>query len=124
MLEPNVTIRDLLSDLLRRWEEDLVTLRKYGANEAVSTKEADLQDLSEWFREFQLEKLTLEEASDWSGLAYDTIRKRVARGEIPNVSRKGRPRVRRCDLPTKPPGPPPENDDTDSIADRILAARG
>lgn len=124
-MDPDMTIADLLGVLLLRWEEELTTLRKYGALEAIKTKEADLQDLREWWRESQLEELTLEEAASYSGLTYDTLRKKVARGEISNVGEKGRPRVRRGDLPVRQSGPPsPKADDLDSIAARILAARG
>ena len=55
----------------------------------------DLEDaLSEWWTA----ELTLEEGAAEIGSAYDTLQRKVRLGKLPNVGRKGRPRVRRCDL--------------------------
>jgi hypothetical protein len=114
---------DFLGGLLSRWEEELRVLQACGANEAAATREADIRELREQWREWQLESLTLEEAAAYSGRSYDGIRKAVASGEIPNAGEKGRPRVRRADLPMKPPGSSVDTDETGVIAGRILAAR-
>lgn len=112
-----------LNDLLTRWEAGLDLLRECGAHEAAATRETDLRELREWYRERMLEELTLEEAASWSGYAAESLRKQVSRGEIPNAGRKGRPRVRRCDLSMAAPGPPTSHSDTDAIAASILRAR-
>ncbi|MGH7564878.1 MAG: hypothetical protein ACREK5_10730 [Gemmatimonadota bacterium] len=115
---------DFLGDLLERWEAELRVLQACGASEAAATRETDIRELREWYLEFQLEELTLEQGAEWSGLSYDGLRKKVERGEIPNAGEKGRPRVRRSDLPMKPQGIPEGPDDASgSIAGRILAAR-
>lgn len=44
------------------------------------------------------EELTLQQAKEETGFEYDTIQKQVSDGRLPNVGRKGAPRVRRCDL--------------------------
>lgn len=111
-----------MDDLLRRGEQELATLRRHGATEAAATKAADIEDLRTWYREWQLESLSLKEAAAYSGLASDTLRKKISRGQILNVG-KSRPRVRRCDLPMRPPGPPVDPRDADSLAAHILAAR-
>jgi hypothetical protein len=112
-----------LHDLLQRWEAELRVLRACGATEAAATRETDIRDLRAWWTEFQLKELTLEEAAEYSGLCSDTVRHRVSSGKIPNAGEKGRPRVRRCDLPMKPAGPPLDPEDVGSIAGRIPAAR-
>lgn len=119
-----MTISDLMNNLLERWEHESDLLRRHGAIGSAQTKAADLAELREWWRDVMLEELTLEEAVAYSGLAYDTIRRKLAEGEIPNAGRKGRPRVRRGDLPMKPPVPLVDPEDLDQIAGRILAARG
>jgi hypothetical protein len=121
-LEENMSIKKGMEELLHRWEEELETLRRHGAAEAAATKAADIEDLRIWYREWQLEALSLKEAADYSGLASETLRKKISRGQTPNVGR-GRPRVRRCDLPMRPPGPPVDPRDADSLAAHILAAR-
>jgi hypothetical protein len=113
---------DFLGRLLEQWRGEAAVLRRHGAHEAAETKDADIRDLQERYLEFQLEELTLAEGAEWSGLSYDGLRKKVSRGEILNVG-DSQPRVRRCDLPRKPTGPPMEPEDLGSIADRIQAAR-
>ncbi len=61
--------------------------------------ESCAQDLDERFRQWQLEELTLGRAAEESGYSYSTLQQKVNRGEIPNAGRKGRPLIRRCDLP-------------------------
>ena len=61
--------------------------------------EACAKDLEERLREWELESLSLDDGARESGFSYSTLQHRVASGEIPNAGSKGRPRVRRCDLP-------------------------
>jgi hypothetical protein len=89
-------------ELLERWGQELEVLRACGAAEAAATREQDIRELRAWWSEFQLEELTLEQAAVESGLAYDTIQRKVATGVLPNAGAKNRPRVRRGDLPMAP----------------------
>jgi hypothetical protein len=111
------------SDLLERWHADEEHLAAYGAREAAEALRRCRSDLSTWWRERQLDELTLEEAAAYSGLAYGTLSNKVRAHEIPNAGDKHRPRVRRCDLPMRAPGPPGHGETID-LADRILHARG
>jgi hypothetical protein len=54
-------------------------------------------------QESEAEVLTLDEAATASGYSADHLRKCVAAGAIPNAGDKGRPRIRRGDLPRKAP---------------------
>jgi hypothetical protein len=118
-----VTAHDLLGDLLDRWQNDEARLRTLGQAQLADFSKRYQAELRERWQEYQLEALTLEEAATYSGRSYDTIRKGVASGEILNAGEKGAPRVRRCDLPMKPPGPPIDTTDTDALVAHILAAR-
>jgi hypothetical protein len=110
------------TELLNRWAQELETLRRCGAAQAAATREQDLRELREWWRERQLDQLTLEEAAAYSGFSVGTIGNKVRAGEIPNAGTKGRPRVRRCDLPARAPGPPGHGATID-LADRILHSK-
>ncbi len=111
-----------LSDLLARWTGDEARFRDYGQDEVADVIARCRSDLAEYAREWQLEALTLEEAAAFSGLARGTLSNKIARGELPNAGSKGRPRVRRGDLPMKPPGSPGRGEAID-LADRILRSR-
>lgn len=98
-----MTLAELMTDLLGRWERDEARLRELGQTQLADFSKCCQTELREWWREFQLEELTLEEAAAYSGLSYDALRKKVATGKIPNEGVKGRPRIRRGDLPMRPP---------------------
>jgi hypothetical protein len=80
----------------RRSEAEL--FRRRGLDDSARLVESYACDLEMRIREWGLEALTLEEAAAESGLAYDTLQKKVARGSLPNVGARRAPRVRRCDL--------------------------
>ena len=60
--------------------------------------ESYASDLEQRLREWLDELLTLEGAAGEVGTTYDAIRKRIARGDLPNSGRQGAPRIRRADL--------------------------
>lgn len=108
-----------LPDLLELWERDEERLRALGLHEAADLTACHRGEVASCWREYQLEELTLRESARYSGLAYGTIANKVRSGEIPNAGSKNRPRIRRCYLPMRPPGPP-NNDGAIDLADRIL----
>ena len=55
--------------------------------------------------EYETEPLTLDAAAHEVGVSYTTMQRRVARGDVPNIGKRGTPRVRRCDLHGVPTGP-------------------
>lgn len=60
-----------------------------------------LAELERLFREEESDILTLEQAAQYSGYSADHIGRSMRRGSIENVGERGRPRVRRGDLPRK-----------------------
>ena len=59
-------------------------------------------ELQEALREAADEVLTLSEASSESGYSASRLRHMLASGDLPQAGVKGKPRVRRGDLPSKP----------------------
>ena len=48
------------------------------------------------------ELLTLQQAACTTGYHPETLGRLIRKGKIPNAGRRGRPRILRCDLPTRP----------------------
>jgi len=99
-----------LRDLADHWHEEA---DRYSRDDALVRAGALLRrmasELTEALDRWWLEELTLEQAAEERGRSYDTIQRRVATGDLPNVGRKHRPRVRRADLYRK--GSMAEGDD-------------
>ena len=88
--------------LAPRWREEALILEgRYGDPRAAELFRLCARELEEAVRSDQDESLTLQEAAATSGYSADHIRHQVADGKLPNVGRKGSPRVRRGDLPLK-----------------------
>jgi ribose 1,5-bisphosphokinase PhnN len=89
--------------LIQQWRRDVDFLRRHGALEAAATKEQDVADLEAFIRDDEQTELTLEEASNESGYSAAHLTRLLSTGALANVGRRGAPRVRRRDLPKKPP---------------------
>ena len=76
-------------------------MRSLGAEAQAKTLELCAAELEQTHKEWELEALTLEQAVEESGFSYSSLQKRVAAGELSNVGEKGRPRIRRCEIPKK-----------------------
>ena len=90
-----------LLKLAARWREEAGLLRGYGASEAAAAAESHAKQLTEAVAEAEHEILTLDEAASVSKYSKRRLRELVADGSIPNSGRKGSPRIRRGDLPTR-----------------------
>lgn len=114
-----------LEELAQGWRADAVRLRRWGAETQAAAVEEAADELEERLQEWALERLTLEEAARESGLAYDTVQRKVSSGEWPNAGKTGSPRVRRCDvLPgLEPPGPREASGPVDALAEEVLRSR-
>lgn len=61
-----------------------------------------LADLGELADAHALDAVSLKEASAIGGYSMDRLQHIVAAGEIDNIGRKGKPKIRRGDVPIKP----------------------
>lgn len=87
-----------LRELPERWQEEAERYEADGVLGHAALLHRVADELGETLDRWWLEELTIEEAAKERGLAYDTIQRRVASGDLPNVGRKHRPRVLRADL--------------------------
>lgn len=93
------TPADLLT-LLARWRARAAELEAYAPPAATAFRTA-AQELAAALAQIETEPLTLERAAAESGYAAETLRRKVAAGELPNVGRKHAPRIPRGALPHK-----------------------
>lgn len=89
-------------DLAERWEREAGQAERYGDERGATIARLHAAELREAIRSHAAELLTPSEAEDVSGFAKRTLREMVAEGRLGNHGRKGSPRYRRADLPTKP----------------------
>lgn len=90
-----------MSALAARWREEAAILRRRKATDLAELLEDCATELEAEERERALEALTLEQAVSESGYTYSALQKMLAEGELPNAGKKGKPLVRRGDLPRK-----------------------
>lgn len=85
------------------WRERAADLRKWAAAEgAACALEVAADELEGALRAAADEPLTLAKAGEESGYSVRRLRELIADGTIPQAGRKGAPRIRRGDLPTRP----------------------
>src|SRR5437016_5561658 len=90
----------LVSALPTHWRARATELERYAPaaaqafNDAADQLDASLQSTEE--------SVTLKEAAEIGGFSPDHLQRLVAQGRLANVGRKGRPRIRRDDVPIKP----------------------
>ena len=99
------------------WRQEAAVLRRRGAEGQAAALESCAKELEAWEAKHALEALSLEEAERESGYTYSALEKMVRRGELANVGAKGRPRVRRGDLPRKARGREASPDLAGSVLD-------
>ena len=112
--------------LLERWRNRADHLRRYAPEVAAAWEDA-AAELEEYDRVHAQTILTRVQAAEESGYTPDHISRLIAEKRIKNVGRKGKPLVRRGDLPRKPKPaertPRLENGDPD-LASEMLRQRG
>lgn len=114
---------DCLTDQVESWREEADLLRRRGAPRQAEVLESAADDLEERLEEWRLEALSLEDAARESGLAYDTVQRKVG-SELPNAGEKGSPRVRRCDLHPWLDAPAPEAVESDVVTELAAETLG
>lgn len=109
--------------LTERWRTQATELRLYGAVGQATALEACADQLEATERVYLFEELTVQEAADELGVSYETIGRRLRRGDVLNAGEKNRPRVRRIDLAARAeassPCPVTDHGEPD-IADKVL----
>ena len=93
-----------LEALAERWELEAETLEHYreGAGAVARLHAAELKEA---LRESAGETLTIPEAALESGYSESRLRHLIGEGRLHNAGEKGRPRVFRGDIPSKPKPP-------------------
>ena len=91
-----------LNSLAECWLSTAETLEGAFDERGAALYRRHAAELQEALREAADEVLTLSEASSESGYSESRLRHLIADGTIPQAGERGRPRVRRGDLPQKP----------------------
>ncbi len=91
--------------LCRKWRAKACVLQEYGDEQAANICELHASELETWWREYQLEPLTVSEAAAESRYSESYLyHALVEGGALRNCGQPGAPRIRRRDLPRKPRG--------------------
>lgn len=89
--------------LINTWRSEAATLRdRYADHRLATSVETHARELLEAMECRADIELTLHDAAAESGYSIAHIRHLIASGELQNVGRRGRPRLRRGALPSKP----------------------
>ena len=94
-----------VQDLLTRWRSEAETVGRCGHQSTSRLIRRLAVEVEEALRDDRDETLRLAEATLESGYSTEHLRKMVASGKIPNSGAKGRPLIRRGDLPNGPANP-------------------
>ena len=91
------------AELRERWErrrEDYG--RTHATLDGVAVADEVLHDLDVLESAATEEVLTLQQAANLSGYSLDHLSRQIREGKLPNAGRKGVPRIRQGDLPSRP----------------------
>ena len=95
---------DTVEALMARWADEARRLRdRYALESAARVCEAHVRELREVLSAQQDALLTVAEAAAECGYSRQHLRALLASGDLPNAGRRGRPRIRRADLPSRKP---------------------
>ena len=94
-------VEQFAQSLAQKYRETEALLRKCGAEEHANREALRAEDVLREADQWLNEPLTLREAAETSGYSYASLQSLVRSGELPNAGEKGRPRVRRRDLPRR-----------------------
>ena len=90
----------IVAALLSHWRSRASALERYAPAAAQAFRDA-ADELAEALNGAE-ETVSLKEAEMLGGYPVDSLQRMVACGRIQNVGRKGKPRIRRADVPVKP----------------------
>jgi hypothetical protein len=86
--------------LSSQWRSRASDLERYSPSAAQAFRDA--ADELEKVLQNDEETVSLKEASALGGYSGDALQRMVSRGRIRNCGRKGKPRIRRAEVPVKP----------------------
>jgi hypothetical protein len=89
------------ADLADLWRREATTLRHRGGQAQADCLESCADDLEQAILATDNTALTLTEAATESGYSPDHLGRQLRLGKLPNAGTKGRPRIRRADLPRR-----------------------
>lgn len=90
----------LVAALLSHWRSRANDLERYAPAAAQAFRDA-ADELAEALNGAK-DTVSLKEAAMLGGYSIDALQRMVACGRIQNLGRKGKPRIRRADVPVKP----------------------
>lgn len=98
---------ETLMTLVQKWTDEANHLRdRYGLETAARICEAHVNELEAAVVASKSEILTVTQAAEESGYSEQHLRALIAEGRVANAGQKGRPRIRRSELPHKANGHP------------------
>jgi hypothetical protein len=86
---------------MERWLSEAAILKSNGDDRGATLLTQHAAELFAEVQEWEAEALRIHDAALESGYSEDRLRKLVGEGRIPNAGRRGKPRVKRADLPRK-----------------------
>jgi hypothetical protein len=90
----------IVSQLPTHWRRRAADLEPFAQAAAQAFREA--ANLLDKALNDSEDAVTLAEAASLGGYSIDSLQRMVASGRLENMGRKGRPRIRRAHVPTKP----------------------
>ncbi len=88
-------------DLADRWEVEAEQAERYGDERGATIARLHAAELRECVRAHRRDLLDPQQAAEASGFSRRTLRGLVAEGKLTNHGKRGSPRYRRADLPSK-----------------------
>ncbi len=108
-----------IAELRTKWAAQRDAFARFGASiDGAMLAEEVLRDIDSLDRAQSVEAVTLTEAHLIGGYSVDHLQRLVAHGHIENVGRKGRPRIRRNDVPIRPGYRLHQDDPVDQLSAR------
>lgn len=114
-----------VAGLAARWRQEAALLRHRGAEPQAVALESCAAELETEAERHASELLPIGDAAAESGYSEERLRELVREARVP-AQRSGRElRIRRADLPRRPPGARSRSEiDLESVAQRLWPARG
>ena len=92
-----------VASLAREWREEAERLRHRGLEREAAMAESYADDLERRINAEAVATVSISEAAEMSGYSVSALYDMVKRDRIENVGTPGAIRIRRADLPKKPP---------------------